>query len=173
MLTQACLGIPQEAWKQKIMRLEGGIWRTLLSSHREKGIDSRPWLKYREGEPEYFLVRYRARGYAPSKQTPLFDSKGWNRFFCCLESQDPLNWHKNIQKLSAIVCNIMTARLIPLSTHLFSGLILPLKVVGNEKGGGSGGWLLLEDAFGPWRSMSVYFLMLPLSFPQRISVSCL
>ena len=42
-----------------------------------------------------------------------------------------------------------------------------LKVVGNEKGGGSGGWLLFEDAFGPWRSMSVYFLMLPSSFPQR------
>jgi hypothetical protein len=35
------------------------------------------------------------------------------------------------------------------------------KVVGNEKGGGSGGWLIFEDAFGPWRSMSVYFLMLP------------
>jgi hypothetical protein len=38
--------------------------------------------------------------------------------------------------------------------------------VGNEKGGGSGGWLLFEDAFGPWRSMSVYFLMLPSSFLQ-------
>jgi hypothetical protein len=48
-----------------------------------------------------------------------------------------------------------------------------LKVVGNEKGGRSGGWLQLEDAFGPWRSMPVYFLMLPSSFPQRISVSCL
>jgi hypothetical protein len=24
---------------------------------------------------------------------------------------------------------------------------LPLKVVGNEKGGGSGGWLLFEDGF--------------------------
>jgi hypothetical protein len=48
-----------------------------------------------------------------------------------------------------------------------------LKVVGNEKGGGSGGWLLFEDAFGPWRSMSVYFLILPSSSPQRISVSCL
>ncbi len=32
-----------------------------------------------------------------------------------------------------------------------------LTVVGNEKGGGSGGWLLFEDVFGPWRSMSVYF----------------
>jgi len=48
-----------------------------------------------------------------------------------------------------------------------------LKVVGNEKGGGSGGWLLFEDAFGPWRWMSVYFLILPSSSPQRISVSCL
>ncbi len=50
---------------------------------------------------------------------------------------------------------------------------ITLKVVGNEKGGGSGGWRLFEDAFGPWRSMSVYFLMLPSSFPQRISGSCL
>ncbi len=32
--------------------------------------------------------------------------------------------------------------------------ILRLKVVCNEKGGGSGGWLLFEDGFGPWRSMS-------------------
>ena len=37
-----------------------------------------------------------------------------------------------------------------------------LKVVGNEKWGRSGGWLQFEDAFRPWRSMSVYFLMLPL-----------
>ncbi len=50
---------------------------------------------------------------------------------------------------------------------------LLLKVVGNEKGGGSGGWLLFEDAFGPWQLMSVYFLILPSSSPQRISVSCL
>ncbi len=48
-----------------------------------------------------------------------------------------------------------------------------LKVVGNAKGGGSGGWLLFEDAFGPWRSITVYFLILPSSSPQRISVSCL
>jgi hypothetical protein len=33
-----------------------------------------------------------------------------------------------------------------------------LKVVGNEKQGGSGVWLLLEYGAGPWRSMSVYFL---------------
>jgi hypothetical protein len=26
---------------------------------------------------------------------------------------------------------------------------VPLKVVGNVKGGGSGGWLLFEDSFGP------------------------
>jgi hypothetical protein len=44
-----------------------------------------------------------------------------------------------------------------------------LKVVDNEKGGGSGSRLLLGT--GPWRSMSVYFLMLPSSFLQRISVS--
>jgi hypothetical protein len=48
-----------------------------------------------------------------------------------------------------------------------------LKVVGNEKGGGSGGWLLFEDGFRLWRSMSVYFLMLPSSFLRSISVSCL
>jgi hypothetical protein len=46
-----------------------------------------------------------------------------------------------------------------------------LKVVGNEKGGGSGEWLLFQDGFRPWRSMSVYCLMLPSSFLQRISVS--
>jgi hypothetical protein len=39
-----------------------------------------------------------------------------------------------------------------------------LKVVGNEKGEGSGEWLLFEDGFRPWRSMSVYCLMLPSSF---------
>jgi hypothetical protein len=55
----------------------------------------------------------------------------------------------------------------------FTHWTVPLKVVGNEKGGGSKAWLQFEDAFGPWRSMSVYFLMLPSSFPQRISVSCL
>jgi hypothetical protein len=50
---------------------------------------------------------------------------------------------------------------------------LALKVVGNEKGGGSGGWLLFEDGFGAKQSMSVYFLMFPLSFFRSISVSCL
>ncbi len=34
-----------------------------------------------------------------------------------------------------------------------------------------GGWLLLEDCFGPWRSMFVCFLMLSSSFLQCISVS--
>jgi hypothetical protein len=48
-----------------------------------------------------------------------------------------------------------------------------LKVVGNEKGGGLGGWLLFEDSFGPWRSMSVCFLTLLSSFLQRISIICL
>ncbi len=48
-----------------------------------------------------------------------------------------------------------------------------LKVVGSDKGGGSGGWLLFEDGFRPWRSMSVYFLMMPSSFCRSISVSCL
>ncbi len=48
-----------------------------------------------------------------------------------------------------------------------------LKVVDNEKGGGLGGCLLLEDGFGPWQSMSVRFLILLSSFLQRISVSVL
>ncbi len=48
-----------------------------------------------------------------------------------------------------------------------------LKVVGNEKWGGSGVWLLLEYGTGPWWSMSVNFFMGPSSFLQRISVSCL
>jgi hypothetical protein len=34
-----------------------------------------------------------------------------------------------------------------------------LKVVDNEKQGGSEVWLLLEYGAGPWRSMSVYFFM--------------
>ncbi len=41
---------------------------------------------------------------------------------------------------------------------------VPLKVVGNEKREGSVSKQLLEYGFGPWRSMSVYFLMLPSSF---------
>ncbi len=51
--------------------------------------------------------------------------------------------------------------------------IQSLKVVTNEKLRGSGSWLVLEDGFGLWRSMSVYFLMLPSSFLRSISVSCL
>jgi hypothetical protein len=34
-----------------------------------------------------------------------------------------------------------------------------LKVVGNEKLGGSRGWLLVEGDTELWRSMFVYFLM--------------
>ncbi len=48
-----------------------------------------------------------------------------------------------------------------------------LKVVTNEKWKGSGSWLVFEDGFGLWRSMSVYFLMLPSSFLGSISVSFL
>jgi hypothetical protein len=59
-----------------------------------------------------------------------------------------------------------------LSSPIFC-LCLGLKVVGNEKGGGTGGWLLFKDGSGPWRSMSVCFLMLPSSFLQSISISCL
>ncbi len=38
-----------------------------------------------------------------------------------------------------------------------------LKVVCNEKGGGSGSWQMFEDGFGPWRSMSVCFLIVVFS----------
>jgi hypothetical protein len=34
----------------------------------------------------------------------------------------------------------------------------------NENGGGLGDWLLFEDGFGPWQSMSVGFLILLSSF---------
>jgi hypothetical protein len=37
----------------------------------------------------------------------------------------------------------------PLTSMLIASLKLRLKVVGNEKGGGLGGWLLSEDGFGP------------------------
>jgi hypothetical protein len=46
-------------------------------------------------------------------------------------------------------------------------------VVVTKNGGGLGGRLLFEDGFGPWRSMSVCFLILLSSFLQRISVSVL
>ncbi len=55
-----------------------------------------------------------------------------------------------------------SASLHPIVTsHPFSE---SLKVVGNKKWGVSGRWLLLEDGFGPWRSLSVYFLMWPSYF---------
>jgi hypothetical protein len=41
----------------------------------------------------------------------------------------------------------------------FSLPSIPLKVVTNEKLGGSGSCLVFEDGFGPWRSMSVYFFI--------------
>ncbi len=43
-------------------------------------------------------------------------------------------------------------------------MALLLKVVGNEKQGGSGVWLLLEYGAGPWRSMSVYFFYVAVVF---------
>ncbi len=39
--------------------------------------------------------------------------------------------------------------------HTFHVQKEQLKVVGNEKRGGSGSKLLIEYGFGPWRSMSV------------------
>ncbi len=48
---------------------------------------------------------------------------------------------------------------------------LSFNVVGNEKGGGSGGWLLFAEGFRPWQSMSVNCLRLLPSFLQCISVS--
>ncbi len=55
----------------------------------------------------------------------------------------------------------------------FLNFLWALKVVTNEKWGGLGSWQVFEDGFGPWRSMFVYFLMLPSSFLRSISVSCL
>ncbi len=42
-----------------------------------------------------------------------------------------------------------------------------LKVVTNEKLGWSGSWQVFEDCFGPWRLLSVYFLMLPVIFSSK------
>ncbi len=55
--------------------------------------------------------------------------------------------------------------------RMLDGVVL--KVVGNEKWGGSRGWLLVEAVTVLWRSMSVCFLMQRSSFLLRISVSCL
>jgi hypothetical protein len=41
---------------------------------------------------------------------------------------------------------------------------LTLKVIPMKNEGGSGSWLVFEDGFGPWQSMSVYFFMLLSSF---------
>jgi hypothetical protein len=51
-----------------------------------------------------------------------------------------------------------------LSTSCFCIINFFLNVVGNEKGGKLRGCLLFEDGFGPWRSMSVCFLILLSSF---------
>jgi hypothetical protein len=67
-------------------------------------------------------------------------------------------------------CLSLTAKYLNLLLPFGTGL---LKVVGNEKIGGSGVWLLLEYGTGPWRSMSVYIFMKLSSFLQSISVSCL
>jgi hypothetical protein len=40
-------------------------------------------------------------------------------------------------------------------SKIVNKVMLTLKVVGYEKGGGSGSKLLLGHGFGPWRSMSV------------------
>jgi hypothetical protein len=40
-----------------------------------------------------------------------------------------------------------------------------------KKKGGQEDGLILDNGLGPWRSMSVYFLILPSSFIQCISVS--
>jgi hypothetical protein len=58
---------------------------------------------------------------------------------------------------------------VPKNSHA----CVPLKVVTNEKRGESRSWQVFKDGTGPWRSMSVYFLMLPSSFLRSISVSCL
>ncbi len=65
------------------------------------------------------------------------------------------------------VCTLCTVH--PYTVHHFSTKLGRLKVVDNENGGGSKSRLLLEYGFGPWRSMSVYFLMWPSYFLQHIS----
>ncbi len=54
-------------------------------------------------------------------------------------------------------------------------LELRLKVVGNEKLGGSRCWQLLgiTGSQGPWRWMSVFFLNMPFAIEKRVSVSAL
>jgi hypothetical protein len=59
-----------------------------------------------------------------------------------------------------------------LKCDLIGGTV-SLKVETNEKRGESRSWQVFEDGTGPWRSMSVYFLMLSSSFLRSISVSCL
>ncbi len=54
---------------------------------------------------------------------------------------------------SGVNIRLETADYTPGRVYIFS--FLHLKVVGNEKRGGSGSKLLIEYGFGPWRSMSV------------------
>jgi hypothetical protein len=52
----------------------------------------------------------------------------------------------------------MAHQLIPLTPPLFFHFTIPLKVVGNEKNGGSGRSQMLGYGIGPWRSMFIYNL---------------
>jgi hypothetical protein len=57
---------------------------------------------------------------------------------------------------------MISSKYIPPCPHLKkkqNNSDLDLKVVGNEKLGGSRGWLLVEGDTGLWRSIVVYFLM--------------
>ncbi len=58
-------------------------------------------------------------------------------------------------------------KLLIIGTSSWKNLVLKRSLKGSnqmKKGGGSGSWPVFENGFGPGRSMSVYFLMLPSSF---------
>jgi hypothetical protein len=63
-----------------------------------------------------------------------------SNIFCQLDPIDILE--------SKFLTTVIQVGIVP----YYAGL---LKVVGNEKRGGSGSKLLIEYGFGPWRSMSV------------------
>ncbi len=85
-------------------------------------------------------------------------------------SMDPCIWLMNPDPAIFII-DLQDANIKQIKKKIFSAYYF-LKVVGKEKWGVSGVCLLIEEGTGPWWWMSVYFLMGPLSFLQRISVSC-
>jgi hypothetical protein len=81
--------------------------------------------------------------------------------------------YKNSLNLKLLQSTKIGKKLIDIFTKCWPLENSHLKVVTNEKGGGSGSCLVFEDGSGPWQSMSVYFLMLPSSFLRSISISYL